>query len=117
MGCAGGFIGAGIKAGAAQDAGEIRYEPADVTNEEETARAVEAATAWSGRLHGAVHCAGGSMSVGPVTHLDSEAWRQTVDLNVNGTMYVLKHAARELVRGGGGFAIPSAPAPAPVPSA
>ena len=91
-----------ILAGAADSGGEIRYEPTDVTNEEETARAVDAATAWSGRLHGAVHCAGGSESIGPITHLDSEAWRRTVDLNVNGTMYVLKHAARELVRGGGG---------------
>ncbi len=63
---------------------------------------MDAATAWHGRLHGAVHCAGGSLTVGPITHIDSEAWRRTVDLNVNGTMYVLKHAARELVRGGGG---------------
>jgi NAD(P)-dependent dehydrogenase (short-subunit alcohol dehydrogenase family) len=91
-----------IGAGAAGGAGAARYEPTDVTNEEETARAVDAATAWSGRLNGVVHCAGGSESIGPITHLDSEAWRRTVDLNVNGTMYVLKHAARELVRGGGG---------------
>ena len=28
------------------DGGEIRYEPADVTNEDEVTRAVEAATAW-----------------------------------------------------------------------
>ena len=55
-----------------------------------------------GRLHGVVHCAGGSETIGPLTQLDSEAWRRTVDLNVNGTMYVLKHAAREMVRGGGG---------------
>ncbi len=82
--------------------GSIRYEPADITNEEEAARAVEAATAWHGRLHGVVHCAGGSETIGPITQVDSEAWRRTVDLNVNGTMYVLKHAARELVRGGGG---------------
>jgi NAD(P)-dependent dehydrogenase (short-subunit alcohol dehydrogenase family) len=82
--------------------GAIRYEPADITNEEEAARAVDAATAWHGRLHGAVHCAGGSETIGPITQIDSEAWRRTVDLNVNGTMYVLKHAARELVRGGGG---------------
>src|SRR6185436_18212599 len=34
--------------------------------------------------------------------IDSEAWRRTVDLNINGTMYVLKHASREMVRGGGG---------------
>ncbi|MDD4865968.1 MAG: SDR family oxidoreductase [Mycobacterium sp.] len=82
--------------------GAIRYEPADVTDEEEAARAVDAATAWHGRLRGVVHCAGGSETIGPITQLDSEAWRRTVDLNVNGTMYVLKHAARELVRGGGG---------------
>ncbi len=82
--------------------GSIRYEPADITNEDEAARAVDAATAWHGRLHGVVHCAGGSETIGPITQIDSEAWRRTVDLNVNGTMYVLKHAARELVRGGGG---------------
>ena len=82
--------------------GAIRYEPADVTNEDEVTRAVDAATAWHGRLHGAVHCAGGSLTIGPITQTDSEAWRRTVDLNVNGTMYVLKHSAREMVRGGGG---------------
>jgi NAD(P)-dependent dehydrogenase (short-subunit alcohol dehydrogenase family) len=82
--------------------GEVLYEPADVTNEEEVARVVEAATAWTGRLHGVVHCAGGSETIGPVTQIDSEAWRRTVDLNINGTMYVLKHSAREMVRGGGG---------------
>ena len=86
----------------AKGPGTVLYEPADVTNEDEVARVVEAATAWSGRLHGVVHCAGGSETIGPITQLDSEAWRRTVDLNVNGTMYVLKHAARELVRGGGG---------------
>ena len=84
------------------DGGSIRYEPADVTNEDEVTRAVDVATAWHGRLHGAVHCAGGSETIGPITQIDSEAWRRTVDLNVNGTMYVLKHVARELVRGGGG---------------
>jgi len=82
--------------------GAIRYEPTDVTNEDEVTRAVDATTAWHGRLDGAVHCAGGSLTVGPITHTDSDAWRRTVDLNVNGTMYVLKHAARELVRSGGG---------------
>lgn len=82
--------------------GSIRYESADVTDEDEIAQTVEAATAWHGRLHGVVHCAGGSETIGPITQIDSEAWRRTVDLNVNGTMYVLKHAARQLVRGGGG---------------
>jgi NAD(P)-dependent dehydrogenase (short-subunit alcohol dehydrogenase family) len=82
--------------------GSIRFEPADITNEDETTRAVDAVTAWHGRLHGVVHCAGGSETIGPITQIDSEAWRRTIDLNVNGTMYVLKHSAREMVRGGGG---------------
>src|ERR1700742_4398329 len=86
----------------AAGSGAIRYEPADVTNEDEVTRAVDAATAWHGRLHGVVHCAGGSETIGPITQIDSDAWRRTVDLNVNGSMYVLKHAAREMVRGGGG---------------
>ncbi len=88
--------------GHTEDGGSVLYEPADVTNEDEVSRVVEAATAWTGKLHGVVHCAGGSETIGPVTQIDSEAWRRTVDLNINGTMYVLKHAAREMVRGGGG---------------
>lgn len=91
-----------IEAHAGAGSGAVRYEPTDVTNEDEVANAVEAATAWTGRLHGAVHCAGGSETIGPITQIDSGAWRRTVDLNVNGTMYVLKHSAREMVRGGGG---------------
>jgi len=83
-------------------AGTVIGEPGDVTDEEQVARIVSAATARRGRLHGVVHCAGGSQTIGPVTQLDSEAWRRTVDLNVNGTMYVLKHSARDMVRGGGG---------------
>jgi NAD(P)-dependent dehydrogenase (short-subunit alcohol dehydrogenase family) len=86
----------------AAGSGSIRYEPADITNEEEATRAVDAVTAWHGRLHGVVHCAGGSETIGPITQVDSELWRRAVDLNVNGTMYVLKHSAREMVRGGGG---------------
>ena len=48
---------------AAGGAGSVRYEPADVTNEDEVARAVAAATAWTGQLHGVVHCAGGSETI------------------------------------------------------
>ncbi|MCW2519679.1 MAG: dehydrogenase, short-chain alcohol dehydrogenase like protein [Mycobacterium sp.] len=91
-----------IQTQAGDGAGSVRYEPADVTNEDEVGRMVEAATAWHGRLNGVVHCAGGSETIGPITQVDSEAWRRTVDLNVNGSMYMLKHSAREMVRGGGG---------------
>ena len=89
-------------ANAGAGGGQVRYEPADITDEDEVARLVEATVAWHGRLDGVVHSAGGSETIGPLTQIDSQAWRNTVDLNVNGTMYVLKHAAREMVRGGGG---------------
>src|SRR3954451_8391302 len=91
-----------ITAQAEDGAGAGRDEPADVTNEEEVSRMVKAATAGHGRLNGVVHCAGGSETIGPITQVDSDAWRRTVDLNVNGTMYVLKHSAREMVKAGGG---------------
>jgi 7-alpha-hydroxysteroid dehydrogenase len=91
-----------ITSGTGDGAGAVRYEPADVTNEDEVTRVVDAATAWNGRLHGVVHCAGGSETIGPITQLDSEAWRRSLDLNITGSMYVLKHSARAMVRGGGG---------------
>lgn len=87
---------------AAGGPGSVLYEPADVTKEDEVTNAVNAATAWHGRLDGVVHSAGGAQTIGPITQMDSELWRATMDLNVNGTLYVLKHAGRELVRGGGG---------------
>jgi 7-alpha-hydroxysteroid dehydrogenase len=91
-----------IKANPGDGVGSVDYEPADVTNEDEVAMAVDAAAARRGRLDGVVHCAGGSETIGPLTQMDSEAWRRTVDLNVNGTMYVVKHAGQLLVRSGGG---------------
>ncbi|MGV0626203.1 SDR family oxidoreductase [Mycolicibacter minnesotensis] len=91
-----------LAAVAAELGDTVRPLPTDVTDEDGVAAAVAAAQDSTGRLHGVVHCAGGSQTIGPLTQMDSEAWRRTVDLNVNGTMYVLKHAARALVRGGGG---------------
>lgn len=74
---------------------------ADITDEDQAAAAVAAATAYGAGLHGVVACAGGNETIGPITQIDSEAWKRTVDLNVNGTMFTVKHAARELVHHGG----------------
>ena len=95
-------LGAAADEIGAQGPGAVRYEPADVTDEDEVRGVVEAATAWHGRLHGVVHSAGGSQTIGPITQIDSDLWRQTIDLNINGTMYLIKHAGRQMVRGGGG---------------
>ncbi|AZG46677.1 SDR family oxidoreductase [Gordonia insulae] len=82
--------------------GPVLAHAADVTDEDQIAAAVAAAAAHGDGLHGVVACAGGSETIGPITQMDSDAWKRTVDLNVNGTMFTLKHSARELVRAGGG---------------
>ncbi|HNM85104.1 MAG: SDR family oxidoreductase [Mycobacterium sp.] len=86
----------------AAGSGEVNHEAADITDEDAVARVVAAVIAWRGKLDGVLHSAGGSHTIGPITQIDSELWRSTVDLNINGTMYVLKHSAREMVRSGGG---------------
>ena len=74
--------------------GSVRAVAADVTDEDAVVRAVDFAAEPLGALHGVVASAGGSESIGPVTQLDATAFRNTLDLNVTGTMLVLKHAAR-----------------------
>ena len=44
----------------ARGGGTVRSHPADVTDEEQVERAVADAAGWHDRLHGVVHCAGGS---------------------------------------------------------
>lgn len=82
--------------------GEIRHRSTDITDEDAVAAAVADVVEWKGKLDGVAHSAGGSHTIGPITQIDSELWRSTVDLNINGTMYLIKHTAREMVRGGGG---------------
>ena len=76
---------------------------ADVTDEDAVAAAVRAADerAPSG-LRAVVASAGGSESIGPVTHLDRETWDRTIAMNLTGVMLSLKHGAAAMVRNGGG---------------
>ena len=81
----------------------VEFAVADVTQEDQVARAVAAADeAAPGGLRAIVTSAGGSESIGPITQLDVEAWRRTLDLNLTGTMLALKHGGATLVRNGGG---------------
>lgn len=55
--------------------GAVRYEPADITHEDEATRAVDAVTAWHGRLHGVVHCAGGSfVGISSIAASNTHRW-------------------------------------------
>lgn len=82
----------------------VRAHAADITDEDRVSGAVAAAVEHGGGVDGVLACAGGSETIGPLTQMDTDAWKRTVDLNVNGMMFTLKHSARELVaRGGGSF--------------
>lgn len=80
----------------------VQYVVADVTVEDQLAAAVGAAASVTGTLDGVVACAGGSETLGPITQMDVEAWRRTVDLNITGTMLTIKHAAPIMAREGKG---------------
>ncbi len=80
----------------------IQYAVADVTIEDQLAAAVAVAASITGTLDGVVACAGGSETLGPITQMDVEAWRRTVDLNITGTMLTIKHAAPIMARAGTG---------------
>lgn len=81
----------------------VGHVVADVTDEQAVLAAVAHATEFAGgRLDAVVASAGGSESIGPVTHLDQEPWDRTIAMNLTGTMLTLKHGAAAMVRGGGG---------------
>ena len=84
---------------------EVRYVVADVTKEDEVARAVAHAAEVTGGLDVLFACAGGSLHLGPIVLSDVESFRATIDLNVTGTFLAIKHAAPVMARTGGGSII------------
>ena len=88
--------------GTSGSAPAVQYVAADITDEAAVEAAVAAATGLTGTLDGIVSSAGGSETIGPITQIDVEAWRRTVDLNLTGTMLTIKHGARVMARQGHG---------------
>ncbi len=86
----------------AADGVTVQSVSTDVTHEADVARAVETARTVTGALDGVVACAGGSETLGPITMMDVEAWRRTIDLNITGTMLTIKHAGAAMAGAGGG---------------
>jgi NAD(P)-dependent dehydrogenase (short-subunit alcohol dehydrogenase family) len=95
--------GAGQVRAVAAPGAEVREVPCDVTQEDQVVAAVAAARELGGgRLHATVISAGGSETIGPLTQIDTDAWRRTLDLNVTGAWLVIKHAGGAMASGGGG---------------
>jgi NAD(P)-dependent dehydrogenase (short-subunit alcohol dehydrogenase family) len=75
---------------------------ADVTVEDDVAAAVDSACAITGGLDAVVAVAGGNSAMGPLTQIDVAKWRETVELNLTGTLLAIKYGARPMARAGTG---------------
>ena len=82
--------------------GTVKYEVADVTNEDDVKRVVAAACDGSGHLHGVVANAGGGGGMGPYHLQDAAEFTRVLHLNVLGTLFCIKHSVPHMVAAGGG---------------
>jgi len=94
-----------IRAGLQRGGAEAEIVFADVSQEEEVKRLVEAAVERFGRLDVMVNNAGIGLGLVPVTELTVEAWRQNLDVMGLGTMLGIRESARQMIRQGEGGAI------------
>jgi NAD(P)-dependent dehydrogenase (short-subunit alcohol dehydrogenase family) len=86
----------------AHNGARVQYVAADVTVEDDVARAVATAAEPTGGLDILFACAGGSTHLGPIAEADADAWRATIELNIVGTFLSIKHAVPVMERSGGG---------------
>ncbi len=86
-----------LKAAAANHIGHgARHIVADVTDEDQIAAAIAFAAEPTGRLDIVFANAGGSHHMGPIAEADGAAFRSTVDVNLTGTFFTIKHAAQRM---------------------
>jgi 7-alpha-hydroxysteroid dehydrogenase len=84
------------------DDGRVRLIAANVTSEEDVARAVAFACEPTGRLDGCVASAGGGGALLPFHLQEVEEFLRVLHLNVLGTMLCIKHTVPRMVEAGGG---------------
>ena len=79
--------------------GTVHFVRADITEEDQVAAAADAA-AGGGRLDIALANAGTGFP-GSLLHLSKEHWMVPLGVNVLGTAFTIKHAAKKMLSGGG----------------
>jgi len=70
------------------------FQPCNVTREDEVIAAIDTAVERFGHLDIVFHSAGIVGAVGPIATTPSDEWRFSIDVLLNGTFYLIKHAAR-----------------------
>lgn len=88
--------------------GRAIYRRCDVTREDDIAAAVAAAEATFGGLDIAFNNAGAGGATSPITDMPVADWDGTMNLLLRGPMLGIKHAARAMIRRGGGSIINTA---------
>jgi 7-alpha-hydroxysteroid dehydrogenase len=78
------------------------YTVADVTQEDDVARAIERTVQAAGNLKGVVANAGGGGALVPYHLQDADEFMRVLTLNVLGTMLCVKHSVPHMVAAGGG---------------
>ena len=79
---------------AATIADDSFFQYCDVTSEDQVAAAIDAAVDRFGHLDIVFHSAGIVGAVGPIATTPGDEWRFSIDVLLNGSFYLVKHAAR-----------------------
>lgn len=82
--------------------GQALAAPADVSDEQAVAAAVEQTCAWGGGLDAVVHCAALGL-VGGVEHFSYADWRRMAEVNLGGVFLLSRAAIRPIRERGGGY--------------
>ena len=90
-----------VVTGIERSGGRALAVPADVTDEDAVAAAVEQTCAWAGGLDAVVNNAGLGL-VGGVEHFSYDDWRLMADVNLGGVFLLSRAAIRPIRERGGG---------------
>ena len=78
--------------------GETRYWRADIAMESDVSTAVDEATEWLGGIDAVLHCAGIMKGQGlDIRDFGVDTWLEVLAVNLTGSFFVAKHAARHMI--------------------
>jgi NAD(P)-dependent dehydrogenase (short-subunit alcohol dehydrogenase family) len=86
----------------AGEIGDAIFHACDVTDEAQVEAVVGRATGDLGRLDGAFNCAGILGPLGNIGDTELEAWKQILDVDLNGVFLCTKHELRAMAAQGSG---------------